>query len=86
MKISIVMPTYNAEKFLPKAIESIINQTYKNWELIAVDDCSTDSSSQILRNYAESDNRIRPVFLDQNSGATSARNEEIKKAEGRGFY
>lgn len=83
MKVSIVMPVYNAEKFLTESIESIIHQTYENWELIAVDDCSTDRSSQILRKYAELDRRIIPIFLERNSGAAAARNEGIRRADGK---
>ena len=82
-KVSIVMPVYNAEKYISEAIESILGQTYDNWELLVVDDCSTDRSSQILQKYAELDKRIKPSFLRQNSGAAAARNEGIKRASGK---
>ena len=56
--ISIVLPTYNGEKYIRKSIESIINQTYENWELIVIDDCSTDSTNDIIQEYIASDSRI----------------------------
>lgn len=57
--ISIVLPIYNGEKYMRQSIESVINQTYKNWELIIIDDCSTDNTPTIAKKYAEKDNRIR---------------------------
>lgn len=80
--VSIVIPVYNAEKYLAQTIESVLNQTYRDWELIPVDDCSTDGSRDILRTYAASDNRIRPIYLEHNVGAACARNEGTKKAAG----
>ena len=64
--ISIIMPVYNGERFLSEAIESIIAQTYENWELLAVDDGSTDNSLQIIEAYAEKDGRIK--LLKNDSG------------------
>lgn len=81
-KISIVMPVYNSEKYLYEAINSIQRQTYLNWELIVVDDCSTDNSREILHKLAIADKRIRPFFLDKNSGAATARNAGIHMADG----
>ena len=60
--VSIVMPVYNSEQYLAAAIESIIQQTYSNWELLIIDDCSKDASCQLLRNFAERDSRIKPFF------------------------
>lgn len=57
--VSIVLPIYNGEKYMRQSIESVINQTYKNWELIIIDDCSSDNTSIIAKEYAEKDNRIR---------------------------
>lgn len=63
-KVSIILPVYNGEKYLAAAIKSILHQTYRNLELIIVDDCSTDESSQIAKSYAETDRRIR-VFRNR---------------------
>ena len=56
--ISIVLPVYNGEKYLRESIDSVLNQTYRNWELIIVDDCSTDSSAKIAKEYTNKDKRI----------------------------
>lgn len=56
--ISIVLPVYNGERYLRESIDSVLNQTYRNWELIIVDDCSTDSSAKIAREYTKKDKRI----------------------------
>lgn len=81
LKYSIVMPVYNTGKKLNKSIESIINQTYKNWELIVVDDGSTDESPEILQKYSRKDKRIK-VFSQINQGPGIARNTGIKKCTG----
>ena len=57
--VSIIMPVYNAERFIDEAIDSVISQTYFDWELLIVDDCSTDKSSTIVKNYLRNDSRIR---------------------------
>lgn len=80
-KISIIVPVYNVESLLPKCIESILQQTYSNFELLLVDDGSVDSSSKVCFDYAEIDNRIR-VFQKNNAGASSARNLGIDKCTG----
>ena len=82
-KISIIMPVYNAERFLKESIGSIQNQSYKNWELLAVDDCSSDGSRALLEDLAAQDSRIRPIFLEKNSGAAAARNAGIAVASGQ---
>ena len=82
IKASIVMPVYNSQNYLEKTIESVIKQTHHNWELIASDDCSTDSSPQILKNFSEKDHRIKYQRLDTNSGAGIARNTSINIATG----
>ena len=64
--ISIVLPIYNGERYLKESIESIINQTYTNWELIVVDDCSTDSTPEIVKDYMNKDNRIRYYRNEKN--------------------
>lgn len=57
--VSIVMPCYNAEKYIASAIESVIKQTYPYWELIIVDDCSKDNSASIIKEYSQKDSRIK---------------------------
>jgi len=83
MKISIISPCYNAEQYLPEMIKSILQQSYKNFELIIVNDGSTDNSLQIIKNYKNLDSRI--ILIDQkNSGKPSiARNVGIKKSSGQ---
>lgn len=82
-KISIITPVYNGEKYIEETIISVINQTYKNWELIIIDDCSVDKTKDIVSDFAEKDSRIIYKCLDKNSGASEARNEGIKLAKGR---
>lgn len=80
-KVSLVVAIYKSEKFLPKLITSIINQTYKNLEIILVDDGSPDESGKICDEYAEKDSRIK-VIHEENSGACTARNNGMKIATG----
>lgn len=80
--VSIVMPSYNTEKYIADSIQSVLNQTYKNWELIIVDDCSTDNTDEIVQRYM-SDERIRYLKNDQNSGAAISRNKALREAKGR---
>lgn len=80
-KISIIMPVYNTDKFLHRSIKSIINQTYKYWELILIDDGSTDGSSYICDCYAACDNRIK-VIHKKNEGVAIARQIGINIAKG----
>ena len=79
--VSVLMPVYNVEKFLREAIDSILNQTYKNIELIIIDDCSTDNSRDIIKSY--SDSRIRAYFNDENLQQPRTRNKAIKLANGK---
>lgn len=79
--VSIIVPVYNAEKTLKRCVNSIINQLYKDWELLLVDDGSTDDSSIICDEYAQQDRRIR-VFHKQNGGVSSARNVGLDNAIG----
>lgn len=79
--ITVIVPVYNVEKYLSRCVDSIINQTYKNLEIILVDDGSTDSSPAICDNYAKKDNRIN-VIHKQNNGASSARNAALDIASG----
>lgn len=80
-KVSVIVPVYRAERFVSKCIDSILNQTYPNWELILVDDGSPDNSGSICDEYAAKDSRIR-VFHKDNGGVSSARNLGIEKATG----
>ena len=82
MKISIIIPVYNASKYLKECLESILNQTHENYEILLIDDKSTDSSLEILTNFSKKDNRIKIYQLDRNLGAGSARNYGIRHATG----
>lgn len=81
--VSIIIPVYNAERFIKETIDSIIQQTYKNWELLLVDDCSKDTSANIIKEYIDKDERIKYIKLEQNSGAALARNRGIELSNGR---
>ncbi|EES72749.1 glycosyltransferase, group 2 family protein [Paenibacillus sp. oral taxon 786 str. D14] len=81
-KISVIMPTYCAEKVIRTSIESILNQTWKNLELIVVDDCSTDNTVSIVKEYASIDNRVILIRAETNSGTYVARNLGLKIATG----
>lgn len=78
--ISIILPTYNSAKTLEKTIQSVMCQSYLDWELIVVDDCSTDNTSEILSGLASKDSKIKFFRLDKNGGCYVARNEALKKA------
>ena len=78
---SLIIPVYNCEKYIHECIDSIISQTFSNWELILVDDGSTDNSGDICQNYCESDNRIKYI-KQENGGASKARNTGLDNAYG----
>lgn len=80
--ISIVIPVYNAEKYIDETIKSIIDQTYQNWELLLVDDCSKDKSKEIISKYTKIDHRIRYYLQEKNGGPALARNRGIAEAKG----
>lgn len=80
--VSIITPTYNCGKFIAETIESIQAQTYSNWELIIVDDCSTDDTKIVVGRFAEKDKRIKYQCLDVNSGAAVARTKAMEFAQG----
>lgn len=82
-KISIVLPTYNRERFLPQAIDAILAQTEQNWELIVVNDCSTDGTQKIVEEYAEKDDRIRLINNAVNKKLPASLNEGFRCARGK---
>ncbi len=81
--VSIITPLYNSEDFIRKTIESVQSQIYENWEMIVVDDASTDNGVEIVKKYADKDSRIKLIHLDKNSGGAVARNTAIKVARGK---
>ena len=81
--VSVIMPAYNEEKYIGEAIESIVAQTYPNWELIIVDDCSQDKTTEIVKQYMESDKRIQLYSFSQNQGACRALNKALEMITGQ---
>lgn len=82
--VSIITPAYNAARFLRATLDSAISQTFSDWEMLLIDDCSTDSTSEIIREYADRDSRIRPMKTVTNTGIPSeVRNIGIRAAQGR---
>ncbi len=80
--ISIVMPLFNAEIYLPEALKSVLNQTYRDFELICIDDCSTDRTRIIIEEFQKEDNRIRILINEEHLGAAASRNKGLKAAQG----
>lgn len=80
--VSIITPVYNKEKYVEETIQSVQAQTYENWELIIVDDCSSDHSAEIIKEYADQDKRIFYYKNENNSGAAESRNRAIALAKG----
>lgn len=78
--VTIVTPAYNAQRTIKETIQSVLNQTYSNWEMIIVDDCSNDKTKQIINSFK--DKRIKPIFLNENKRVAHARNVAIKAATG----
>lgn len=81
--ISVIMSVYNGESYLKEAVESVINQTFKNWELIIINDCSTDSTGEILADYAVKDERIKVHTNEVNLKLPSSLNKAISLSEGK---
>ena len=81
--VSIITPTFNAEKFIRATIESVQKQSYQNWEMILVDDASTDQTVTIVKEFAQKDDRIKLTELPKNSGNGFARNVALEKAVGK---
>lgn len=79
--VSIIMPAYNAEKYIKDAVDSVIKQTYTNWELIIIDDCSSDGTEKMIKKYQ--DRRIRYIKNKKNQGAVLSRNKGMRISSGR---
>ena len=82
--VSVIIPCYNSERYIVQSIESVIMQTFQQWEMIIVDDCSTDNSADIIKKYEAKDFRIRYLKTNEPSGSPSIpRNIGIREARGR---
>ena len=81
-KVSVIMPVYNGERYIREAIKSILNQTYKNFELLIIDDCGQDKSMDIVRAYAKIDDRIRIIYNRSNKGIAYSRNVGLDVCDG----
>lgn len=80
--VSVIMPAYNAEKYIEEAVSSVLSQTYKNWELLILDDCSSDCTAEIAEYFASLDTRIRLLRNPQNMGVAKTRNRGFDIAKG----
>lgn len=80
--VSIITPTFNSANFVEETIKSVLSQTYPNWEMIIVDDCSCDNTEEVVSQYVREDKRIKYIRLEKNSGAAVARNKAMREAEG----
>jgi teichuronic acid biosynthesis glycosyltransferase TuaG len=83
--ISIITPTYNSELYIAEMINSVISQTYKNWELVITDDCSDDETVSLIRNIMLYETRIKLFTLSKNSGSATARNNSMNNSSGEYF-
>ncbi|MDI1254752.1 MAG: glycosyltransferase family 2 protein [Flavobacterium sp.] len=81
--VSVITPAFNSEKFIAETIRSVQNQTFPDWELLIVDDCSSDKTVAIVAAFAENDPRIQLIQLQKNSGTGIARNTAVAKASGK---
>ncbi len=81
--VSIITPSYNSSKYIKETMNCVIAQTYKNWEMLIADDCSSDDTRNIVEEYTEKDKRIKLIKLENNGGAAIARNTALGKASGR---
>ena len=82
-KVSVITPSYNSEKYISQTIASVINQTYTNWEMIIVDDCSTDRSCEIIEEFCKADHRVQLLRQESNAGAGAARTRAMRASAGR---
>ena len=81
--VSIIVPVYNAEQFIRQTIDCVQAQTYTDWELLLVDDCSCDKSREYIQEKSSTDKRVKLVSLEKNGGAAEARNRGVKQACGQ---
>ena len=81
--VSVITPSHNSAQFISETIRSVLNQSFSDWELIVVDDCSTDNSVEVIQSFVDQDSRIKLIQLSENSGAAVARNTAIEAAAGR---
>ena len=81
--MSIITPLYNGEEFIKDAVESVLAQTYENWELLVIDDGSADNGYNIVKEYSDKDKRIKLLKNEKNSGVTKTRNKGIESSKGR---
>lgn len=81
--ITVVMPVYNAERFLSEAIDSVLSQTHDNLELLLIDDCSKDNSPMIAKEYEAKDKRVKVIVSEKNQGVAISRNIGIRRANGK---
>jgi len=81
-KVSVIIPTYNRAHLIGRAIQSVLNQTYQDFELIVVDDGSTDNTNEVIKEFSQKDKRILYIKHDKNKGGSAARNTGIKAARG----
>ena len=81
--VSIITPSYNTAGFIAETIRSVQSQTYPNWEMIIVDDCSSDNTDEVVKPFLASDKRIKYVKNDRNSGAAVSRNKALRMAQGK---
>ncbi len=79
--VSIIMPSWNTAKFIAESIQCVVNQTYQNWELLIVDDCSNDNTDEVVAPFLE-DKRIKYLHNEKNSGAALTRNKALREAQG----
>lgn len=79
--VSIIVPVFNSSRFIEETIKTVEEQTYKNWEIVFVNDCSNDNSKEIIEKYVK--DKIKLINLDKNSGAAVARNEGMREAKGK---
>ena len=80
--ISVIMSAYNSEKSIGKAVESILNQDYRNFEFLVLDDCSSDNTHEIIQEYTKGDNRLKIYKNEKNIGLTKSLNILIKNSKG----
>lgn len=83
MSVSIITPTFNSERFIAETILSVQAQTYKDWEMIIVDDCSTDRTAEIVASFQEKDSRIKYLYNSTNKGSAFSRNLALQEAKGK---